>query len=93
MMQVKDIIKMLCALNEIRVFQLDAYTNKTEEEEIYCGDVLTMPWYILEYYLVDGEDIKNGEEELLNVGFYKNNYGAEVPCFEIYVVEDKNSIK
>jgi len=91
-MQVKDIIKMLCALNEIRVFQLDAYINKTEVEEIYCGDVLTMPWYILEYYLVDGEDIKDGKE-VLNVGYYEDNHGAKVPCFEIYVMEDINSIK
>ena len=91
-MQVRDIIKMLCALNEIRVFQLDSYINTIEEEEIYCGSILAMPWYILEYYLVDGEDIKNGKE-ILSIGFYKNNHGIEVPCFEIYVMEDKKNIK
>ena len=91
-MQVRDIIKMLCKLNEIRVFQLDAYKDKIEEEEIYCGDVITMPWYILEYYLFDGEDIKDGKE-ILSVGYYKNKYGKEVPCFEIYVMEDKKNIK
>ena len=91
-MQVRDIIKMLCALNEIRVFQLDSYIDKIEEEEIYSGDILTMPWYILDFYLVDGENIKDGKE-VLSVGYYKNSHGMEVPCFEIYVMEDKKNIK
>ena len=86
MMQVKNIIRNLCCLNDIRVTQLDAYINSEEEEEIYYGPVLDMPWYILDYYLVDPEDLENGKEYISIGGIYDKDKKTE-PCFDIYVME------
>lgn len=91
-MQVKDIIRNLDSLSQIKIIQMDAFNNEIAEEGIFYGSVLDVPWYIMDYYLDNDED-----GEALSVGI---DTEGETAYFLLYVVEDlkrytclKNSIK
>jgi hypothetical protein len=58
-MKLRDIIKQIDYLCEVKILQTDAYLETSEhygeEEEIYVGSALNVPWYIVDMYL-DGEN-------------------------------------
>ena len=57
-MKLCDIIKQIDYLCNIKILQNDAYLETSEHygeaEEIYVGDALNVPWWIVDMYL-DGE--------------------------------------
>ena len=56
-MKLKDILPYLYYLDDVKIFQCDAYTDKKHEpEEIFYGDVLDVPWWIAEMYLHNTPD-------------------------------------
>ena len=52
-MKFRDVIKYLDALADVEIYQTDVYKDKKEEEKIYAGSVLDIPWYIAEMWLDD----------------------------------------
>ena len=58
-MKLRDIINQIDYLCEVKILQTDAYLETSEhygeEEEIYFGSALNIPWWIVDMYL-DGED-------------------------------------
>lgn len=58
-MKLRDIIKQIDYLCNVEILQTDAYLETSEhygeEEEIYAGNALSIPWWIVDMYL-DGED-------------------------------------
>ena len=85
MMKVKDIIEYFDALTYIRINQMDAFIDQTKEEEIYCGSVLNMPWYILNYCLDGKESISIGTFDRR----FDNGETIKEPCIDIYVLENE----
>lgn len=57
-MKLRDIIKQIDYLCNVEILQTDAYLETSEHygeaEEIYAGDALNVPWWIVDMYL-DGE--------------------------------------
>jgi hypothetical protein len=49
-MQLKDIIRLFDPLSYIRIY------DKEEEDSIYEGFVLDIPWYLLNYYVIFSDD-------------------------------------
>lgn len=63
-MKLKDIIGYLNGLDYVQIIHVDAFfegsPNENDAEEVYCGPVMGIPWYLLDYYLensLDGEAI------------------------------------
>lgn len=63
-MKLKDIIGYLNSLDHVQITHVDAYLegspNENVADEVYCGSVMDIPWYLLDYYLensLDGEAI------------------------------------
>lgn len=58
-MKLRDIINQIDYLCKLKILQTDAYLETSEhygeEEEIYAGGALDVPWWIVDMYL-DGED-------------------------------------
>jgi len=81
-MKLKDIIRYLNGIDYIQITQTDAFLkgspNENEAEEIFCGHVMDIPWYLLDYYLENSLD-----GEAIGV-FIKDGQ----PYFEIVVCED-----
>jgi hypothetical protein len=48
-MKLKDIIKMFDPLSAIIIYETG------EEDEVWSGSVLDIPWYYLDYYIIDSE--------------------------------------
>lgn len=56
-MKLKDILPYLFYLDKAKVLQSDAYTDKNHEpEEIFCGDVFDIPWWVADMYLHNTPD-------------------------------------
>lgn len=58
-MKLRDIMNQIDYLCNVKILQTDAYLETSEhygeEEEIYTGSALNVPWYIVDMYL-DGEN-------------------------------------
>ena len=54
-MKLRDIIKQIDYLCKVKILQTDAYLETSEhygeEEEIYTGSALDVPWWIVDMYL------------------------------------------
>ena len=56
-MKLKDILPYLFYLDNVKIFQSDAYLDKNHEpEEIFCGNVLDIPWWVADMYLHNTSD-------------------------------------
>ena len=78
-MKLIEIIKHIDFLTNVKIFQMDAYLETSEhygeEEEVFFGGVLDVPWWIAEMYLYDDADYNS-------ISIDKENN-----CLEIYVKE------
>ncbi len=58
-MQLRDIINQIYFLCKVKILQTDAYLENSEhygeEEEIYTGTALDVPWWIVDMYLDNGD--------------------------------------
>ena len=83
-----DIIKNFDALEQVVIYQSDAFISKNGFEKIFKGSILDIPWYITEMYLDNDE---NGEAIGLMVDTitYENGTTENKPVFIIYVRETK----
>lgn len=67
-MKLRDIIKQIDYLCNVEILQTDAYLETSEhygeEEEIYAGNALDVPWWIVDMYL-DGEDCISVREDTM----------------------------
>ena len=54
-MKLRDIIEQIYYLCKVKILQTDAYLenseNYGEDEEIYTGTALNVPWWIVDMYL------------------------------------------
>ena len=69
-MTLRELIPYIDYLTNIKVIQMDAYVNSQDEEEIYTGSVLDVPWWITEMYLhidKDGESIFLRDPEYITI--------------------------
>ena len=63
------------SLKYVIIYQSDIYKNKDQEEKIYEGSIMDIPWYITDMY-IDNDDVSEG------IGVYEGK-------FIIYVREVK----
>lgn len=54
-MKLGDIIKYLDVTSNVTIWQTDAYISEQEDEKIFEGFVMDIPWIYLDYYL-DGDE-------------------------------------
>lgn len=54
-MKLGDIIKYLDKFSNVIIWQTDVYIDKQEDEKIFEGFVMDIPWIYLDYYL-DGDE-------------------------------------
>lgn len=81
--RLRDVIECLDSMMYVIIYQLDTYLSKEEEEEVFRGYILDVPWYMVDYYIANdanGEGISIGKDE------------DGKPCFCIYVVEDRDRL-
>lgn len=54
-MKLGDIIKYLDMLSNVIIWQTDVHIDKQEDEKIFEGSIMDIPWVYLDYYL-DGDE-------------------------------------
>ena len=85
MLQLKDIIKYLDWSNDVVIHQGDTCINPEVQdepwEEIFEGDVMSIPWYLLNYYLTNDKD-----SEAISSCFDREK---NMPYIELYLCERK----
>lgn len=87
-LKVKDIIKLLSITDDIIIWQEDVYIDEHEEEQIFFGSVMDIPWYILDYYIAEPDE--NGAP--LSARCYGKEYNNRCG-FILYVRESKPAIE
>ena len=74
-MKLRDIIKQIDYLCKVKILQNDAYLETSEhygeEEEIYAGNALDVPWWIVDMYL-DGENCISVSNDMMII-YVKEN--------------------
>ncbi len=59
-MKLRDIINQINYLCNVKILQTDTYLETSEhygeEEEIYVGSALDVPWFIVDMYLDDSDN-------------------------------------
>lgn len=80
-MKLKKFIKLLDPIGDIII-----WTDGCGDEPVYEGSILDMPWIYLDYQIgrVEGED---DEEPVYISKRHKNQYGVELPCLVINLIE------
>lgn len=54
-LKLKHIIKYLDPLDDIIIWQEDVWIDEHQEEKIFEGSVMDIPWILLNYYIAEGE--------------------------------------
>ena len=87
MLQLKDIINYLDWLDNVIIYQGDAYIKPEEQEdpweEVFKGGVMDIPWYYLNYYLTND---KSTMLKAINSCFDRDK---NEPYMELFLCEQK----
>lgn len=59
-LKLKHIIKYLDPTDSVIIWQEDVYIDEHQEEKIFEGSVMDIPWILLNYYIAEGEGSISG---------------------------------
>ena len=82
MKKLKDVIDYLDMPNHCRVWVSDFFVDSNDEEKVFEGAVMDIPWYLLNYYLDN-----SGEAGAIASYGYVNEHDVVVSGFDIYLRE------